>query len=67
MKTKEFMKELNAKSATELATDLEAAKKELFNLKFQNATNQLENTGRIKEVKKNIARIETVIAANARA
>ena len=67
MKTKEFMKELNAKSATELATDLEAAKKELFNLKFQNATNQLENTGRIKEGKKNIARIETVIAAKARA
>ena len=67
MKTKEFMKELNAKSATELATDLEAAKKELFNLKFQNATNQLENTGRIKEVRKNIARIETVIAAKARA
>ena len=67
MKTKEFMKELNAKSATELATDLEAAKKELFNLKFQNATNQLENTGRIKEVKKNIARIETVISAKARA
>jgi len=67
VKTKEFMKELNAKSATELATDLEAAKKELFNLKFQNATNQLENTGRIKEVKKNIARIETVIAAKARA
>ncbi|WP_425365079.1 50S ribosomal protein L29 [Eubacterium ruminantium] len=61
------MKELNAKSVNELATDLEAAKKELFNLKFQNATNQLENTGRIKEVRKNIARIETVIAAKARA
>ena len=67
MKTKEFLTELNAKSAAELATDLEAAKKELFNLKFQNATNQLENTSRIKEVKKNIARIETVIAAKARA
>ena len=67
MKTKEFMKELNAKSVNELATDLETAKKELFNLKFQNATNQLENTGRIKEVRKNIARIETVIAAKARA
>ena len=65
MKTKEFLKELNAKSASELATDLEAAKKELFNLKFQNATNQLENTSRIREVKKNIARIETVIAAKA--
>ena len=67
MKTKGVMKELNAKSVNELATDLEAAKKELFNLKFQNATNQLENTGRIKEVRKNIARIETVIAAKARA
>jgi large subunit ribosomal protein L29 len=67
VKTKDFLKELNAKSASELATDLEAAKKELFNLKFQNATNQLENTSRIKEVKKNIARIETVIAAKARA
>ena len=67
MKTKDFLKELNAKSASELATDLEAAKKELFNLKFQNATNQRENTSRIKEVKKNIARIETVIAAKARA
>ena len=55
MKTKDFMKELNAKSVDELNTDLEAAKKELFNLRFQNATNQLENTSRIKEVKKNIA------------
>ena len=67
MKTKEFMKELNAKSATELATDLEAAKKELFNLKFQNATNQLDNTARIKEVRRNIARIQTVITQNAKA
>ena len=55
MKTKDFMKELNAKSVDELNTDLEAAKKELFNLRFQNATNQLENTRRIKEVKMNIA------------
>ena len=38
-----------------------AAKKELFNLRFQNATNQLDNTSRIKEVRKNIARIQTVI------
>ena len=67
MKTKDYVKELKTKSIEELNGDLEAAKKELFNLKFQNATNQLENTSRIKEVKKNIARIETVIAAKARA
>ena len=42
--------------------ELVAAKKELFNLRFQNATNQLDNTSRIKEVRKNIARIQTVIA-----
>ena len=53
--------ELKNKSAAELAEDLVAAKKELFNLRFQNATNQLDNTARIKEVRKNIARIQTVI------
>ena len=44
-----------------MSEELVAAKKELFNLRFQNATNQLENTGRISVVKKNIARIQTVI------
>ena len=63
MKSKQFMEELKSKSVTELNEDLVAAKKELFNLKFQNATNQLDNTGRIKEVKKNIARIQTVLAS----
>lgn len=63
MKSKQFMEELKGKSVTELNEDLVAAKKELFNLRFQNATNQLENTSRIKEVKRNIARIQTVIAA----
>ena len=62
MKTKDFMTELNGKSVDELQNDLVAAKKELFNLRFQNATNQLDNTARIKEVRKNIARIQTVIA-----
>jgi large subunit ribosomal protein L29 len=57
------MEELKGKSVTELNEDLVAAKKELFNLKFQNATNQLDNTSRIKEVKKNIARIKTVLAS----
>ena len=51
MKSKQFMEELKSKSVTELNEDLVAAKKELFNLKFQNATNQLDNTSRIKEVK----------------
>ena len=50
-----------SKSVAELNEELVAAKKELFNLRFQNATNQLDNTSRIKEVRKNIARIQTVI------
>ena len=67
MQTKDFKNELNAKSVEELNKDLVTAKKELFNLKFQNATNQLENTSRIKEVRRNIARIQTVIAEKANA
>ena len=61
MKTNKFVESLQAKSAAELNEELVAAKKELFNLRFQNATNQLDNTSRIKEVRKNIARIQTVI------
>ena len=67
MKTKEFGEELKTKSVDELNVDLVDAKKELFNLKFQNATNQLENTSRIKEVRRNIARIQTVMAEKANA
>ena len=67
MKTNEFVKDLNTKSAAELNDELVAAKKELFNLRFQNATNQLDNTSRSKEVRKNIARIQTVIAQKANA
>ena len=55
MKTNKYVEELKAKTAAELNQELVAAKKELFNLRFQNATNQLENTSRIKEVRKNIA------------
>ena len=65
MKTNKYVEDLQAKSVTELADELTAAKKELFNLRFQNATNQLDNTSRIKEVRKNIARIQTVMAAKA--
>ena len=67
MKTKDYVNELKDKSVEELNSDLVAAKKELFNLKFQNATNQLENTSRIKIVRKNIARIQTAISEKANA
>ena len=63
MKSNKYVESLNAKTAAELNEELVAAKKELFNLRFQNATNQLDNTSRIKEVRKNIARIQTVITA----
>ena len=67
MKSKKYVEDLNAKSAAELNQELVAAKKELFNLRFQNATNQLDNTARIKEVRKNIARIQTVINVKSKA
>ena len=66
MKINEFVEDLRTKSAAELNEELVAAKKELFNLRFQNATNQLDNTSRIKEVRKNIARIQTVITETQR-
>ena len=65
MKINKYVEDLNTKSAAELNDELVAAKKELFNLRFQNATNQLDNTSRIKEVRKNIARIQTVLAQKA--
>ena len=51
-----YVEELKGKTAAELNEDLVSLKKELFNLRFQNATNQLDNTARIKEVRRNIAR-----------
>ncbi len=67
MKTNKYLEELRSQSAADLSAQLVEAKKELFNLRFQNATNQLENTGRIKEVRKNIARIQTIITEKASA
>ncbi|MCU6747494.1 MULTISPECIES: 50S ribosomal protein L29 [Lachnospiraceae] len=67
MKINTFVNELRGKSVEELNEELVAAKKELFNLRFQNATNQLDNTSRIKEVRKNIARIQTVITEASKA
>jgi large subunit ribosomal protein L29 len=61
MRSKDFLREARSKNTHELNTDLVTAKKELFNLRFQNATNQLDNTARIREVRKNIARIQTII------
>ena len=67
MKTTKYVEDLRAKSIAELNEELVAAKKELFNLRFQNATNQLDNTSRIKEVRRNIARIQGAITAKANA
>ena len=63
MKTNKYVEDLRNKSVAELNEELVAAKKELFNLRFQNETNQLDNTSRIKDVRKNIARIQTVISS----
>ena len=67
MKNSKYIEDLKAKSVNELSEDLVAAKKELFNLRFQNATNQLDNTARIKDVRRNIARIQTVMTEKSRA
>ena len=67
MKTNKYVEDLKNKSDAELAQALVDAKKELFNLRFQNATNQLDNTARIKDVRRNIARIQTVITQKSKA
>jgi len=67
MKMKEYREDLQAKTTEELQAQLVDAKKELFNLRFQNATNQLDNTSRIKDVRRNIARIQTVISQKSKA
>ena len=65
MKTSAYLEELKSLTVADLQSQLVDAKKQLFNLRFQNATNQLDNTARIKEVRKNIARIQTVITEKA--
>ena len=66
MKTSNYIKELREESVAALQEQLVAARKELFHLRFQNATNQSDNTARIKEVRKNIARIQTIITEKER-
>ena len=66
MKSTKYLDELRNLSSQELQEELVNAKKELFNLRFQNATNQLDNTSRITMVRKNIARIQTIITEQSR-
>ena len=57
--------ELRAKSATELQTELESLLKAQFNLRMQKATQQLSNTSQIRQVRRDIARVRTIMAENA--
>ena len=59
--------DVRAKSADELGTQLQNLKKEQFNLRFQRANGQVDNTGRIRTLRRNIARIETVLTEQRRA
>jgi len=61
VKTRENLNALQQKTIAELDTDLKAKKSELFNLRFQLATGQLQNTAAIRECKKEIARVKTII------
>ena len=53
--------DVRAKTMDELGTELESLKKEQFNLRFQRATGQLENTARVRQVRRDIARIQTIM------
>lgn len=59
--------DVRSKSEDQLKEELAKLKKEQFNLRFQAATGQLEKTGRVKEVRRDIARIRTILRENARA
>ncbi|MEE1658100.1 50S ribosomal protein L29 [Microvirga sp. CF3062] len=60
MKTKQRFSDLKAMSADQLSDELLNLKKEQFNLRFQRATGQLENTGRVREVRRDVARVKTL-------
>ena len=62
MKAAKFNEELKNMSADELNAKLKELKEELFRLRFQHAINQLDNPQRIVEVKRNIARVMTVLS-----
>ncbi len=54
-------KELRSKTPEQLREDLVQLKKEAFNLRFQQATGQLENTARMRQVKRDVARVNTIL------
>ena len=62
MKTKKMMEDLRAMSAEDLNAKLKDLKEELFTLRFQHAINQLDNPQKIVEVKRNIARVMTILS-----
>ena len=62
MKAKKYTEDLRKMSAEELNAQLKELKEELFNLRFQHAINQLDNPQKIVEVKKNIARVMTILS-----
>ncbi|MEP1935013.1 MAG: 50S ribosomal protein L29 [Roseibium sp.] len=53
--------DVRVKTLDELRTELEGLKKEQFNLRFQKATGQLENTARVRQIRRDIARIQTIM------
>lgn len=61
MKTKDYVQELNGLTTGQLLDREKELKEQLFNLRFQLATGQLENTASLKSVRKNIARVKTVL------
>ena len=61
MKTNKYIEEISAKSVADLNDELVSLKKELFNLRFQHVTGQLENPVQMRELKKDIARVKTLI------
>ncbi len=65
-KTKTTIDDFRGKSADELGEELAKLKKEQFNLRFQRANGQLENTGRVRIVRKAIARIQTILTEQRR-
>jgi large subunit ribosomal protein L29 len=58
--------DVRAKTTDELKDELLSLKKEAFNLRFQQATGQLENTARMRQVRRDVARIKTILGQSAR-
>ena len=54
--------DLKIKSEDELKVELDSLKKEAFNLRFQQATGQLENTARVRQVRRSVARVKTILS-----